>query len=83
MFLKIFKNYFAQQYWDIKSNCTSILYRTDTSLVKIDFATDDIANIIKSLVSSKSDRIDNIRIFMIKFSGTSVYESLEIAFRTF
>lgn len=78
----MFKNYFAQQYSDIKSNCTSILYRTDTSLVKTDFVTDDIANITKSLVSNKSDGLDDISIFMIKFSGTSVYEPLEIAFRT-
>ena len=49
---KIFNNYFAQQCSVINKNSTvpeRILYRTDGSLAKIAFTTDDIVNIIKKI----------------------------------
>ena len=64
---KIFNNYFAQQCSVINNNSTvpeRILYRADASLAKIVFTTDDIANIIKNLDSSKShghDKYPNVK----------------------
>ena len=84
---KIFKNYFAQQCLVINSSSTAperILYRTDASLAKIVFTTDDIANIIKNLDSKKSHGHDNIiSIRMLKICGVSICKPLEIIFRTF
>ena len=82
---KIFNNYFAQQCSVINNNSTvpeRILYRTDASLAKIVFTTDDIANIIKNLDSNKSHGHDNISIRMSKICGVSVCKPLEIIFRT-
>ena len=50
-----------------------ILYRTDTSLGKIVFTTEDVANIIKNLDSSKSHGHDNVSIRMLKICGVSTY----------
>ena len=82
---KIFNNYFAQQCSVINNNSTvpeRILYRTDASLAKIVFTTDDIANIIKNLDSKKSQGHDNISIRVSKICGVSVCKPLEIIFRT-
>ena len=82
---KIFNNYFAQQCSVINNNSTvpeRILYRTDASLAKIVFTTDDIANIIKNLDSNKSHGRDNISIRMLKICGLSICKPLEIIFRT-
>ena len=69
---KIFNNYFAQQCSVINNNSTvpeRILYRTDASLAKVVFTTDDIANIIKNLDSNKSHGHDNVSIHMLKICG--------------
>ena len=59
-----------------------ILYRTDTSLTKIIFTTDDIANIIKNLNSNKSHGHDNASIRILHICGVSIKKPLEITFRT-
>ena len=78
---KIFNNYFAQQCSVINNNSTvpeRILYRTDASLAKVVFTTDDIANIIENLDSNKSLGHDNISIRMLKICGVSICKPLEI-----
>ena len=76
---KIFNNYSAQQCLVINKNSTvleRILYQTDESLAKIFLATDDIANIIKKLDSSKSHGHDNIGICMLKMCGVPISKLL-------
>ena len=66
---KIFNNYFAQQCSVINNNSIvpeSILYKTDASLAKIVFTTDEIANIIKNIYSNISHGHHNISIRMLK-----------------
>ena len=77
--VKYFNNYFAQQRSVINNNSTvpeRILYRTDTSLAKIVFTTDNVANIIKNLDSNKSHGHDNISIQMLKICGVSICKHL-------
>ena len=82
---KIFNDYFAQQCPVINNNSTvpeRILYRTDASLAKIVFTTNDIANIIKNLDSNKSHGHDNASLRMLKVCGVSICKPLETIFRT-
>ena len=55
-----------------------ILHQADTSLAKIPFTTDDIANTIKNLDSNKSHGRDNISIRLLKIRGISIRKALEI-----
>ena len=59
-----------------------ILYRTDASLAKAVFTTDDLANIIKNLDSNKSLGHNTISIRMLKICGASICKPLEIIFRS-
>ena len=56
-----------------------ILYRTNTSLAKIIFTTDNIANIIKNLDSNKFHGDNNVSVRMLNLCDASIYKP----FRTY
>ena len=68
---------------DLSKQKGRILYRTNASLAKIVFTTDNIANIIKNLDSNKSHVHNNISICMLNICSASIYKTLEIIFRTY
>ena len=80
----LFNDYFSQQYMTVDNGSSippNITFATEQKLSTLEFCTDDIVKIIKSLDPNKAHGHDEITIRMIKLCSTSISKPLSILFR--
>ena len=80
----LFNNYFSQQCTTVNNDSSippNITFATKQKLSTLEFCTDDIVTIIKSLDPNKTHGHDEISVRMIKLCATSIVKPLSILFR--
>ena len=80
----LFNDYFSQQCMTVDNDSSippNITFATEQKLSTVEFCTDDIVKIIKSLDPNKAHGHDEISIRMIKLCTTSISKPLSILFR--
>ena len=79
----LFNDYFSQQCMTVDNDSSippNITFATEQKLSTLEFCTDDIVKIIKSLDPNKAHGHDEISIRMIKLCATSISKPLSILF---
>ena len=82
--LNLFNDYFSQQCTTVGNNSSiplNITFATEQKVSTLEFCTDDILKIIKSLDPNKAHGHDEISIRMIKLCAISIVKPLSILFR--
>ena len=82
---ELFNNYFADQCCPIENRSQipdTVEVITDTFLHNVEFTSNDVLNIIKSLNINKAHGYDNISIRMLKLFGESICKPLELIFQS-
>ena len=80
----LFNDYFSQQCTTVDNDSSippNITFATEQKLSTLEFCTDDIVKITKSLDPNKAHGHDEISIRMIKLCATSIAKPLSILFR--
>ena len=80
----LFNDYFSQQCTTVDNDSSippNITFATEQKLSTLEFCTDDIVKIIKSLGPNKAHGHDEISIRMLKLCATSIAKTLSILFR--
>ena len=80
----LFNDYFGQQCTTVDNDSSispNITFATEQKLSTLEFCTDDIVKIIKSLDPNKAHGHDEISIRMIKLCATSISKPLSVLFR--
>ena len=81
-----FNNYFSQQRTTVDNDSSippNITFATEQKLSTLEFCTDDIVKIIKSLDPNKAHGHDEISIRTIKLCATSIAKPLSILVRNY
>ena len=81
----LFNDYFSQQCTTVDNDSSippNITFATEQKLPTLEFCTDDIVKIIKSLDPNQAHEHDEISIRMIKLGATSTAKPLSILFRS-
>ena len=81
----LFNNYFSQQCTTIDKDSSippNITFATEQKLSTLEFCTDDIVKIIKSLDPNKAHGHDEISIRMIKLYATSIENLCQFSLET-